>query len=639
MAGARSFPSRLRHIQDGEPVSAGVAGRPNQDLEGRTAYLKEVVDSIEAGRALVLRDQPVKSDVLEQQPVYWNSANQQYEQALAAVENDEATQMLATAESADVVGLVLTKKVGNVADIVIWGVVQFESLANTIDDETIEPGRYYLSPAAPGKLVKQRPAATVAVCIVFGPLDSCDQNTWVFVMPQMRDFLEDHIHYQFDLVPRPAGTHVPPMMGERHVITDADTDKQGWLPADHAIFDGKAPAGAQFGYNLSAHSGLDKVFPPIPATSYVVEMMHSSNLGTNATSFEGLERVPPEQVIIDVNGIWWMTDCYNEVPWPTELDTTLSSSSSSSSAASPPSSSSSLSSSSAEELTVCPTPRDMRIILSFIKMTFMTNKTVVTSLQPDEGQPLSFVSCDGEEANTGDLFARLVLNLLVEEGALGGQALKNITSDNKFSRGYVTEGMIAGSEQVTLSGSQTRLLDPDEDFNASTNPVVHQGIVTVDIQVDPTERELLPQLSILGDAVERTYKRIAYLGFPTGRDSEVRAKFVVPPAGLPLNPKLKIRAQLFGRGVGTLTDLGTTYYISARPETGSPTSITDADVSLVMDTDVAVNADEIHELESDQIDISPGDTVFVSLIREADGSPTYDFEIGLVRLGAVIEAG
>ena len=625
----RSFPSRVRHIQAGEPVSAGVAGRPDKALEGRTNYLKEVIDQIEAGRALILRDQAVAPEVLEGQPVYWNADNDRYEQALAAVESTDVGEFAPTVSS-DCMGMVLTKKVGNTADIVLWGVVAFPSLANTIATETIQIGRYYLSQTEAGQLTYQRPPVTVPVCYVLGPKDACDTNIWVFVQPVPRNFLEDHIHYQFELTALPAGDHVPPLPGESHVITNADPMRTGWLPADDPSFDGQAPAGAKFGYNLAAHEGLNRVFPPIPVTAAVLEMYRPSATEDAPPAFYGLQRVSSEFVRIDKNGIWWMSACYNEVPWPVDLNTTLSSSSVSVSSVSVSSSSSAVE--------TCPVPRSMQLIFSFLKMTFLTDRAVVTSLQPDEGQPFQFVNCDGVTATTGDLYARLIWSLLVEDDYAGGQVLKGITETNRFKRGWVTEGVIAGSEAVVLSSTHSRLLDPEAAAGPS-NPTVHQGLVTVDVQLDPTERELLPQLVVLGDALERVYKGLTYLGFPNGRNSGIRAKFVVPYSGLPTNPKLKIRVQLFGRGTGTLTDMDASYYISVRPTIGVPTPITAGDTPLTLATNVAVSADEIHEIESAEITIAAGDTIFVSLERDANGSPTYDYEIGLVRIGAILVAG
>jgi len=625
------FPSRIQHVQEQDPVSAGVTSSAPKTLEARTNYLRQVIESIEAGRALVWLNQPMAPEVQVGQPVYWNTETQRYEQALAAVENDLDVNSLVAKPSADVTGMVLTKDTDNNGDIAIWGVVPFEDLSVAIDGD-IEPGRYYLSAAEPGKLVRQRPAVTVSVCLVFGPLDACDENTWVFVMPQMRDFLEDHIHLSFELAAVPAGKTSPPGEGACHVITDPDDLVRGWLPADHESFSGNAPSGAKFGYNMAAHDDVDRNWPPIPISAVLLEMYKIQTAdGSTPQQPRVGGRVPQERIVFDNFGIWWMSDCYGEVPWPTDYDNTGSSSSSSLSSESL-SSESSVSSESSETC-ICPTSEPMELILSFIKMTFLTGKTVVTSLQPDEGQPLRYVNCDGEEATTGDLFSQLILNLLVEMEYYGGIVIKGITDDNKFQAGWAVEGVVAGSQKVTLTSDRQRRLVPGD---AST-PLVHQGIVTLDINVDPTESELPPQIVVLGDAVERLYKNIPYIGLPNGRDSGVRVKFLIPPEGLPDTPKFKVRLVIFGRGDATMTDLDTSYYRFARP--APTTTLTEGDTPLSLDTAVAVTADDAIEIESELIDVAAGDTLLISLERAADGSPTYDFEMGLIRIGGILVGG
>jgi len=708
-----SFPSRIRHIQKDDPVSAGIASSPDKVLEARTNYLKEVIGAIEAGQALVQRDVAVRSDVLTGMPVYWDATNQYYAPAKAGVENDTTTNALVPTASSDVAGMVLTKKAGNLADVILWGLAQFSDLSNIIDESPIPTGRFYLSAQEEGKLVKQRPPVSVAVCLLFGPLDACDQNTWVLVMPQMRDFLEDHIHYQLELIARPAGEHTQPQTGYPHVITNADSTKQGWLPADDAVFGGNAPDGAVFGYNISAHPELERLWPPIPIGAVQLEMYQEGishtarglhhdftyDFGsilandfeeTNVTvegamphdavvvNGEGdlpddialqayipspgtvtiraintagspvnpdptnyhihvlkdphdlghidmLHRVNSDIVKFDVFGIWWMTDCYDMVPWPSDY---AEQSSSSSSSLSSPSSQSS-------DPMACPAvPDKMRLLLSFIKMTFATDKTVVTSLQPATGEPLKFVDCDGNEANTGDLFAQLILELLIDDAEYyGGTVLKGVTDDDKFKSGYAVEGLIAGSSKITLSSTRQRRLTPGD----TSTDLVHQELVEIDVEVDPTDRELLPQIVVLGDAKERTYSGVTFYGFPNGKDSEIRVKFSVPPEGLPANPTLKIRAVIFGRGAGQLTDLDTSYRRLARPESGSPTAILGSDTTLTMDTDITVVADNAYEVESDAFSVEAGDTVFVTVARSASGSPSYAYEIGIVRIGAIIE--
>ena len=55
---------------------------------------------------------------------------------------------------------------------------------------------------------------------------------------------------------------------KKAIITDADDNLAGWLPADHASFNGKAPHGAQFGYNFKQHSSLANSWPPLPMASH-----------------------------------------------------------------------------------------------------------------------------------------------------------------------------------------------------------------------------------------------------------------------------------------------------------------------------------------------------------------------------------
>lgn len=723
-----SFPSRIRHTQVGDPVAASVASAAAKTLEARTNYLKELLDTINAGRALIQQNVLVSASALEGQPVYWDADNQLYAPAKAGVENDPVISSLVPTAASDVTGVILTKKANNLADIVLWGLVKFADLSNAIEDAPIVPGRYYLSAQEAGKLVLQRPAVTVSVCVVYGPLDACDEDTWVFVMPQMRDFLEDHIHYSYDLTALPAGDVTPPISGERHVITNPDAAKPGWLPADHASFNGKAPAGASFGYNLAMHPALERNWPPIPLTSCLLELhtkgvashtlgMHqdfSYNFGTIAADdfqettiavaganthdvvvvagkgslpddvvlqayvptpgqvtvratnptpagispglqdyhvhvmaapptpdntvvgpvqhIDTLSRMNSNSIQFTAFGIWWMTDCYDKAPWSAALNTLLSSSSSSSVSA--PSSLSSLSSE-ASAVPVCNLDEEqMWLTLSFVKMTFATDQTTVTSLQPDTDQPLKYVDCDGNEASTGDLRAQLLLALLIDSAEyIGGATLKGITTDNKFKRGYVTEGIIAGSSKVSLSSTHSRYLTPGDE----STPEVHQEIVTLDVTVDPTDRELMPQIEVLGDALERLYQNIPYIGFPSNRDAGIRIKFVVPPEGLPDSPTLKIRVVIFGRGNGTMTDMDTSYYRFARPTAGVPTPVAGGDTAMVLDTAVVVTTDNAVEIESAPFAVAAGDTVLVSIDRAAAGTPTYEFEMGIIRVGAIIE--
>lgn len=633
MTNPRNFSSRVPHVTAGSAVTAGNTSAATRSLEQRTNYLREVIEAIEAGSLLVRRDQRLDVEVNEGDAVFWNSVTQQYEQALAGVTNDAESSTLAPTPSSDCLGICMVKDGPRVGTIALLGMVKLSStVLNNMIDGTASAGRYYLSAANPGKLVQQRPPVSVAVAVVLGPSDSCEEDSWVFINPQMRDFLEDHIHYQFELTAAPAGTHTQPAEGEDHVITAADADLPGWLPADHESFDGTAPAGAVFGYNIAAHEALSRVWPPIPAAAAVLEM-HQRNISSVVTGFDGYARVPADYVTIDQRGIWWMTSCYNQVPWDTTLDTTQSVNASLSSVAA----------------TTCPEDPPTSLLLSFLKMTFATDKTVVTSLQPATDQPIEFVNCDGTTATTGDLYARLnVLSLLDPVLVDGGLVMKEIVDSSlKFRRGWVTEGLYAGSSNIILAGTHQRLLDEDA-VASDNNPLVHQGMVRVDVQLDTGDRELNPEVIRLGDAIEREYKGITYLAFQAGRDSGIRMRYNVPTNGIPTNPQLVIRALIFGHAVGPFAEMTMAYYRIVRPTDGVPTVIAEGDTALTFDvvtpTDdydgLGTNLPAYNAIEvvSDAFNIAAGDTVFVELQRASNATPLYGSEIGVIRINGIIVA-
>ena len=50
----------IRHVTPGEPVQAGIVGRPDRALQDRTDYLKQRLDAAELGRALNVQFVPVR---------------------------------------------------------------------------------------------------------------------------------------------------------------------------------------------------------------------------------------------------------------------------------------------------------------------------------------------------------------------------------------------------------------------------------------------------------------------------------------------------------------------------------------------------------------------------------------------------
>ncbi len=624
---SNNWSHNINHVNPGEPVKASVVGRPDRALEARTGYLKDRLDAAELGRALFDVDATISPDVVAGMPVFWNHQTQRYEKALAAVTSDPTTGALVVQASADCIGMLYNKKSSTLGDVVLRGIVKLSAISNAVDGP-IAPGRYYLSTAEAGKITQQRPPVTVSVCCVQGAKDNCADDPWVVVMPQLRDFLEDHIHYRFELETTAAGTAV--LADGRYTITNPNSAAKGWLPANHAIFNGKAPAGAVFGYNFNADIAVSRTWPPVPLQAVAM-------LWDKGAELLGATEIPLGSkglAICDANGIWWMSNCVGDVPWVRDLTATSSSSSSSSS--------SSLS-------VECPREERMRVVVVYLRMLFGNDRSVVTSLEPAPGSPITVVNCDGLPARTGDLELDLDLNLaVIPPDVTGARVLKRIENGYQFRPGWVTEGLVSGSAPIVLSSvkddsSYVRSLTNAEKtalgFSTADTVTAHQGLVKITFDDTLAEREIAPQIIRLADVVERLYLDIPYLGFPAGQDSLIRVRFPVVSSGLGNALQMRIRAQMFGRTTGTFPDLEVSYRLLSRPGvSGAVLPVADVTPNLIFDSAVNVNADTAIEINSAPFAVSEGDTVLVTIRRPLiDGNAdAYLSEIGLLRLSGVV---
>lgn len=599
---AAPFRRNIQHVRHGEQGRAAVVRRPDAQLEQNILNLKDRVDALAAGEALFLYDVTVAPECLKGQPVYWNNTTERFEQALAAVTSDPITSVLIPADSTFCRGVVFYKTNPTLATLLVLGTATLD-ISDAVAG-TVENGQYYLSSSSPGMLVKQRPAATVAVLERFS-------DGRVLVVPDVKDFLEDHIHFQYRLTALPAGDTAPPQPNELHVITNANSDLPGWLPADDPIFEGLAPAGAVFGYNLSQHPELRKVWPPIPVTTAVMEIFRPSaaDIAMGADIITG-GRAPSGIVTMDANGIWWMTACYNQAPWPYDIIQTGS-----------------LTSDTISQVSLCPTSPDMELILSFIRMTFATDKSVVTRITSDNDM-LSVLGCDDNVAATGDLRLRVNLSNAVEdtgvEGSLVVKAIDEVSG--KHLQGRVIEGLIAGTNIALTSDRQ---IERD-------GITIYQNVVTVSADTDAVGKELPIELVRLEDVRERYLDSLMYLAFPEGQISAFVGKLKVPPAAMPAVPSMKLRFVFLGIAAGDMPEITLTVTIVPRPTT--PTTLPNTETTVVLDVlgVGTVEAGDYFEVESAAFAVDAGDTVFFKVSRADDD---YAGELGVLRMGGIISAG
>jgi len=595
----------IKFIKEGEPVSPGTPNRPLQQLDQNISYLWELIQAAELGSTVYARSQSVISTIKVGQPVYLNTATGQFEAAFAAPDTDSTTGYLVMPNQAQVWGIVAEKHNATLADILLFGYADIDiaEAIGQLPGSDVPAGTWYLSGSSAGQLTLQQPPVTIPVC-------KTDLNGGVFVNPSFVDFLENHRHYVFDLEMLPAGTVTPPSVGGTHVITAADSNDVGWLPADDAVFDGNAPAGAKFGYNLSQNNALSGVYPPVPLQSACIQMQRPSIWDTALERKWYGEQLMEDLVIIDRNGIWWMSDCYDEVPWPTDLDTD--------------------SSASASYGDCDPGGKEYSLKFYYTRVGFATDNSVVSSIKSLDNRLVITCADKSDPATTGDLDIDLDLSFMIGSTTDAGYTVfKGFDVEtNTFSSGPVTESVYATSSNVLLSGSKVTTVDGVD---------YHQGVIGVGVLAQATQ-EISSQLVRLDGVTEENYP-VLYLGMPDDVATSYVVKFEVPTDS-PTVTMFSFRPRILGRAAGTLPLLTSSYYKAARPTAGLtvPIPVAQSYVALTMDTVATLaGANEAVEATSNSIAVGPGDIVYVKLERTPEAvSDSYVGELGIMQQVGVL---
>jgi hypothetical protein len=598
MAG-RAFRKRIRSVAEGEPVSAAVIDRPTDDLQGNLNYILDLLASIQGAESATRHRVSLDPIVMPGQAVFWDVGAQRFAPALAAVAEDPSTGTLELLPSSDCVGICLFKENTTLGDVLLAGYAQVDISAAIQGGGPALPGRYYLSTGRPGMLVRTRPVLSVSVLVA-------DGGGGVYVQPAVRNFLEDHVHYAFRLHACPAGAD------GGTAVASPDPAKVGWLPADHPSFHDLAPVGAAFGYNLAAHVELDMVWPPLPIGSANLWVDRGGNRLGGTLAPRGTNGL----VAIDRDGIWWMSDSPGDIPWlpgATSPETH------------PPANTA--------DGPESPRLEEMQLTLSFTRMLFATNTSVVTSVQPAAGSPITVAGCTGAPGSTGDLFLGLNLGLGVDPDLYpGGVAFKELVGST-YRRGWVAEGLVAGvSCRLTSTHPQPRGPE-DKPYT------LHSGEVTVDLATAQGEVEYSPEVERLGDARQRYYQDVPYIALDPDLSAAIRYVFDMPPEGLPPGPLFRLRLRVLGDAGGALPGLTATYRIIPRPMSGLPVALPVMGAERVLGLPLAgtvISSYQYVEAQSEPVAIAPGDTVLVLLARaRGDG---YAGAVGILRAGGVVAA-
>jgi hypothetical protein len=596
----------IQYIKEGEPVSPGTPNRPLSQLDQNVKYVLELLEAANIGSTVYAREQTVASTLQVGQPVFFNAASARFEAAFATAESDNATGYLTVPDQSQVWGIVASKQNSTLADILLFGYAKIDIKAAIGNDLTtggdVPAGLWYLSGTSTGQLVRQSPPLSIPVC-------KTDASGNVFVNPSFVDFLENHRHYVFELQAVPAGQVAPPSVGDPHVITAADSDLPGWLPANDPIFDGNAPAGAKFGYNLSVEESLSSVFPPIPLQSACVVMQRPSIYDTLAERKWYGQQLMSDLVVIDRKGIWWMSDCYDEVPWPTDLDTSSSASAS---------------------IGECdPAAKTLSIKLYFTRVGFATDNSSVTSLRSLDNRLKVLCAGTNDVAFSGDIDLDLDLSLMNGvTNKTGYTVIKEFDSvNNKFNSGPVVEGFYSNSSNVLLNG--------DESLTVG-GVTYYKGKVGIGVLSQPTQ-ELSSQLVRLEGVTEESYP-VLYLGMPNDNTTSYVVKFEVP-GDAPNNSDFRFRPRLLAKAAGTLPQLTVSYFKTARPPDGlnTPVNVVQSYTALAINTVATLTTNQAVEALSDAIAVDPGDIIYIKVTRTPSApSDNYAGELGVMQQVGVL---
>ena len=581
------FKDLLRQIRNGDPVDESTINPPLRDLSDNDRYLLDLINALASSSAVYRRNATVAEAVSPGEPVFFNSATSRFEQGLAAASVIDG--VARTADSALLWGICSVKKSSTRADILLQGYAELD-ISGPVGG-AVTAGLYFLSATTPGGLTLQEPPVGV-------PVLYSDGDGGVFVNGNFSDLFSAHQHYRFNLVCEPCGT--PELDAGRYTITGADDSLPGWLPANHASFNGQAPAGAVFGYNIPASSLADS-WPPTPLAGAVLEWFNG--IGISLPDLEGL-------AVINNYGIWWMTDCEDWQPWPADFifgGTTPT----------------------FDPLTCPPTP-PMSLRLWYARSKFQTADTVVTSLRAKTGSVLTVRCLNDENVDqaTGDLEIDADLTLLLDEDTdtAGHVVLKGLV-DGKFTRGPVVSGVKTAGGSLLLSSVDGADVDG-----------YHVGNVLLTVLQSPLGLELDVQSIRLFGATEENYLGTLGLGFPVDRQTSYLGEVHVPYSLDVTTISLGLRFWVLARGAGALPPLTLTVQVLTRPSPADdPVALVETWSPVVLELPAAALAeDQYIEVTSAAIETGPGDVLLFSLERDDSAGDGFPGEVHVIRQSAVI---
>jgi hypothetical protein len=290
-----------RPVMDGEPVNAAVTNRLPKTNDANTAYIHGLIKRFHNLSGEYLWQMPITPEVRIGDFVCYDVRYRAFKPGIAKFTMADGN--VAESESSLVWGVVVNIR-NDKADICTNGLCEFRPTSNAYS-HLPTPGIRFLSDTLSGGLTDKVRYPYKCVGFLVGVKQSGDVQ--FFVRPYLAADPRVHKHRSYELSAAPAGTWLPDSNSPT-AIAHVNIDVPGWLPADHAIFDGVLPKRAIFGYNPNFLKGCGW---PILAPS-------SAGLRWQRSDMPLLATIPPEMYRIDSTTIWWLTD--QIFPWDVERE-------------------------------------------------------------------------------------------------------------------------------------------------------------------------------------------------------------------------------------------------------------------------------------------------------------------------------
>lgn len=440
-------------------------------LSGNTDYLKSIFEITRIGEALFICKAPLDG-VLAGQPVFFDTLTSTFKPAVIAFVQAGADIQLAA--SCQVWGIATVVHAGGDT-----GTILLEGIGNVDLTESAgsasPSGLFYLTRNLGELSLTVDDAVDAPVLAAMGDGKVLFRPHWV----------SPHSIYRIrkiELAAGPAGNAVV-VAGISTISDDGDSEIAGWLPITSPVFDSMSvPVGAKFGYNMPKHLELQEMWPPTPI------QLASVRWQVDGDGRGGAGDVSPSLLTMNVDNLWWMSDCNDQVPWSTSGPGSACGG------------------------------RVPSALTLFFPANIPNGTGRVTSLRSLSPGLAIYRRGTTTPATEGELDVALstawALGPIVDDG--GGLAVKGIDNTGLLKRGPVISGLKSLSASVIVQGT------------AVTATGFHSGAVSITVGA-PQDAELLPQrIALDGAATDESYVTSLAIGLPSGMDSSIRSQFYIP---------------------------------------------------------------------------------------------------------------